>query len=58
VKATTTSAGSADQAVDYEVTIQLINPPKDTRPDFSATAKVVTDSQRRAVDPDHRAHGA
>jgi HlyD family secretion protein len=48
VKATTTSAGSADQAVDYEVTIQLINPPKDTRPDFSATAKVVTDS-RNAV---------
>src|SRR5207244_2864424 len=29
-------------AVDYQVTIQLINPPADTRPDFSATAKVVT----------------
>ena len=44
VKATT-NAGAADQAVDYEVTIQLINPPKDTRPDFSATAKVVTDAR-------------
>jgi HlyD family secretion protein len=37
--ATTTT----DQAVDYEVTIQLLNPPRDTRPDFSTTAKVVTD---------------
>jgi HlyD family secretion protein len=34
---------SADQAVDYEVTIQLVNAPVETRPDFSATAKVVTD---------------
>jgi HlyD family secretion protein len=43
------AAGSADQAVDYEVTIQLINPPKDTRPDFSATAKVVSDSRTLAL---------
>jgi HlyD family secretion protein len=34
---------SADQAVDYEVTIQLLNAPEETRPDFSATAKIVTD---------------
>jgi HlyD family secretion protein len=39
---------SADQAVDYEVTIQLVNAPQETRPDFSATAKIVTDS-RKAV---------
>jgi HlyD family secretion protein len=39
---------SADQAVDYEVTIQLVNAPVETRPDFSATAKVVTDT-RKAV---------
>ena len=39
---------SADQAVDYEVTIQLMNPPPDTRPDFSTTAKVITD-ERKAV---------
>jgi HlyD family secretion protein len=48
VKATAAS-GSADQAVDYEVTIQLVNPPKDTRPDFSATAKVVTDARTHAL---------
>ena len=49
VKAATAGAGSADQAVDYEVTIQLVNPPKDTRPDFSATAKVVTDARTLAL---------
>jgi HlyD family secretion protein len=43
VKAATTS--STDQAVDYEVTIQLLNAPVDTRPDFSATAKVITDKR-------------
>ncbi len=47
--AASASQGSADQAVDYEVTIQLVNPPKDTRPDFSATAKVVTDARRQAL---------
>jgi HlyD family secretion protein len=36
---------SADQAVDYEVTIQLVNAPSETLPDFSATAKVITDSK-------------
>jgi HlyD family secretion protein len=40
VKGAATSG--TDQAVDYEVTIQLINAPPDTRPDFSATAKIVT----------------
>jgi len=49
VKAASASAGSSDQAVDYEVTIQLVNPPKDTRPDFSATAKVVTDARTTAL---------
>jgi HlyD family secretion protein len=49
VKAATTAQGSSDQAVDYEVTIQLVNPPKDTRPDFSATAKVVTDARTQAL---------
>ena len=43
VKATTTT--TTDQAVDYEVTIQLLNAPVDTRPDFSATAKVITDKR-------------
>ena len=49
VKAATATSGSSDQAVDYEVTIQLVNPPKDTRPDFSATAKVVTDARTMAL---------
>ena len=48
VTAGTTSTGSSDQAVDYEVRVQLIDPPVDTRPDFSATAKIVWDS-RKAV---------
>ena len=45
VKATV-GAQQGDQAIDYEVTIRLDNPPVDTRPDFSATAKIVTDSRR------------
>jgi len=44
-----TATTSNDQAVDYEVTIQLLNPPVDTRPDFSATAKVITDSRTKAL---------
>lgn len=44
VKAAATS-GSTEQAIDYEVKIQLMNPPAETRPDFSATAKIVTDTR-------------
>ena len=40
---------SADQAVDYEVTIQLVNAPQETRPDFSATAKVITDTRKTVM---------
>jgi HlyD family secretion protein len=43
------AAASQDQSIDYEVTIQLINPPADTRPDFSATAKIVTDTRTQAL---------
>ena len=39
----------ADQAVDYEVTIQLLNAPPETRPDFSATAKVITDTRKNVL---------
>ncbi|MDQ8165206.1 MAG: efflux RND transporter periplasmic adaptor subunit [Gemmatimonadota bacterium] len=39
------ATGTGDQAIDYEVTIRLINPPKDTKPDFSATAKIITDTK-------------
>jgi HlyD family secretion protein len=49
--AATTGNGSsqADQAVDYYVTVQLLNPPAQTRPDFSATAKIITDTRPHAL---------
>ncbi len=47
VKGTATATG--DQAIDYEVTVQLLNPPKDTKPDFSATAKIITDSRTKVL---------
>jgi HlyD family secretion protein len=43
------ATGQSDQAVDYDVTIQLVNPPVDTRPDFSATAKVITDARQHVL---------
>ena len=49
VKGATSSQPSADQAVDYEVTIQLVNTPPETRPDFSATAKIITDTRKNAL---------
>ena len=48
VKGATATQGG-DQAVDYEVTIQLVNAPNETRPDFSATAKVVTDTRKNVM---------
>ena len=39
----------SDQAVDYEVTVQLMNPPSETRPDFSATAKIITDTRANVL---------
>jgi len=49
VKAGVSGQQAADQAVDYEVTIQLLNVPPETRPDFSATAKVITDSRAHVI---------
>jgi len=43
------AAQNADQAVDYEVTIQLLNTPMETRPDFSATAKIITDTRKNVL---------
>lgn len=43
------ATASGDQAIDYEVTIRLLNPPKDTKPDFSATAKIVTDTRTQVL---------
>jgi HlyD family secretion protein len=44
-------ATATDQAVDYEVTIQLLNPSARTRPDFSATARIVTKTERGLAVP-------
>jgi HlyD family secretion protein len=38
-----------DQVVDYQVTIQLLNVPGETRPDFSATAKIITAARKHAL---------
>ncbi len=43
------AAASTEQAVDYEVKIQLLNAPADTRPDFSATGKIVTDIRNQVL---------
>jgi HlyD family secretion protein len=43
------AAAGTDQAVDYEVTIQLLNAPAETRPDFSATAKIVTAQEKQVL---------
>lgn len=45
----TTAANTGDQAIDYEVRVQLVNPPVETRPDFSATAKIVTATRTKAL---------
>lgn len=44
-----TNAAAADQAIDYEVTVELLNAPPTTRPDFSATAKIITETRTRAL---------
>lgn len=47
--AATSAAGQADQAVNYYVTVRLLDPPAETRPDFSATAKIITDTRKRTL---------
>jgi HlyD family secretion protein len=42
-------APTTDQAVDYEVTIQLLDAPEKTRPDFSAAARIITDTRRSVL---------
>jgi HlyD family secretion protein len=43
------ASSTTDQAVDYEVVVQLLNAPAETRPDFSTTAKVITDVRQRVL---------
>lgn len=38
-----------ERAVDFEVEIELVNPPSDIRPDLSATARIVTDTRQQAL---------
>ena len=42
----TSQAGGQQQAVDYEVVITLDRPPRDVRPDLSATAKIITATRK------------
>jgi HlyD family secretion protein len=49
VKSALAGQQQGDQAIDYEVTIRLDSPPAETRPDFSATAKIVTDTRRNVL---------
>ena len=49
VKGAVAAQNNADQAVDYEVTIQLLNTPAETRPDFSATAKIIWAAKKNVL---------
>lgn len=43
------AASTTDQAIDYEVTVRILNAPPETRPDFSSTAKIVTDTRLQVL---------
>jgi HlyD family secretion protein len=43
------ASATGDRAVDYDVEVTLDNPPKNVRPDLSATAKMVTDTRKDAL---------
>jgi HlyD family secretion protein len=43
------ATSTTEQAIDYEVKVRLLNPPPETRPDFSATAKIVTDARTQVL---------
>src|SRR5437588_8546529 len=43
------ATGQSDRAVDYEVEVTLDKPPADTRPDLSATSRIVTDTRKQAL---------
>ncbi|HXC25514.1 MAG TPA: efflux RND transporter periplasmic adaptor subunit [Gemmatimonadaceae bacterium] len=47
--ASTAIGGSGNRAVDYLVTVRLLNAPYNTHPDFSATAKIITDTRSKAL---------
>jgi len=43
------ASATGDRAVDYDVEVTLDNPPKNVRPDLSATAKMVTDTRQNTL---------
>ncbi|MBM3884754.1 MAG: efflux RND transporter periplasmic adaptor subunit [Gemmatimonadetes bacterium] len=49
VRGATAGAATTNQAIDYEVTVRILNPPPSTRPDFSSTAKIITDTRSGAL---------
>ncbi len=44
-----TSGGSTDRAVDFDVEITLDQPPAGIRPDLSATARIITDTRKQSL---------
>lgn len=46
---TGSTSGQNDRAVDFDVEVTLAVPPKDTRPDLSCTARIVTDTRVKAL---------
>ncbi len=47
--ASTSGLQTAQQAVDFEVRVQLDRPPRNLRPDLSSTAHIITDTRRQAL---------
>ena len=47
--ATSTASGSNDRAVDFDVEVTLVKPPRDIRPDLSCTARIVTEMRKGAL---------
>jgi len=49
--ASTSTSGlvTAQQAVDFEVRVTLDRPPRNLRPDLSATARIITDTRKQAL---------
>lgn len=47
--AASSGQGGQEQAVDYQVVITLDRPPRDVRPDLSATARIVTATRSRVL---------
>ncbi len=48
-EAAANSGPTTDQAINYEVTVQLLNAPPDTRPDYSATDRIITDTRTNVL---------